>query len=76
MVQDTGFSELLPVGEGLLAFDDLDGAIAGIEAVESDYQRHSRAAKEIAAEYFDARSVLSSLIERAMSHQDASSRSE
>ncbi|NND03128.1 MAG: glycosyltransferase family 1 protein [Acidimicrobiia bacterium] len=65
IVQDTGFSDVLPVGEGLLAFDDLDGAVAGIESVEVDYQRHRDAALEIAREYFDASFVLTNLIERA-----------
>jgi len=65
VAQDTGFAELYPVGEGLIAFDDLEGARAGIEAVEADWERHSRAARELAAEHFDARRVLSRLLEEA-----------
>lgn len=60
---DTGFSERYPTGEGLIAFDDLDGARAGIEAVQGDWERHSRAARELAAEHFDARKVLARLLE-------------
>lgn len=63
VAQDTGFSERYPVGEGLIAFDDLEGARAGIEAVEADWERHSRAARELAAEHFDARRVLARLLE-------------
>jgi hypothetical protein len=66
VVQNTGFSSVLPVGEGLLAFNDLDGAIAGIEQVERDYGRHSRAARAIAAEYFDSDKVLTRLIDEGM----------
>lgn len=60
---DTGFSERYPTGEGLIAFDDLDGACAGIEAVCGDWERHSRAAREIAMEHFEARRVLGRLLE-------------
>jgi hypothetical protein len=65
IVQDTGFADWLGSGEGLWAFADLDGAIAGIEAVEADYERHCRAARDLVAACFDARSVLTSLLERA-----------
>jgi len=36
-----------------------------LEEVGRDYERHCRAARIIASEYFDARTVLSKLIERA-----------
>ncbi|MBT8240442.1 MAG: glycosyltransferase family 1 protein [Acidimicrobiia bacterium] len=64
VVQDTGFADVLPVGLGLIAFRDLDQAVAGIEAVESAYDSHSRAARDIAREYFDSANVLTRLIER------------
>jgi hypothetical protein len=60
--QDTGFSAVLPTGEGLLAFSDADEAVAAIEEVESDYERHSRAARAIAEEYFRAETVLATLL--------------
>jgi len=60
---DTGFSERYPSGEGLMAFDDLEGARAAIEAVRGDWERHSRAAREIAAEHFEAKRVLGRLLE-------------
>lgn len=66
VVQDTGFSEVLPVGEGLLAFSTIDEAAAGIRAVEGDYQRHAKAARAVAEEYFDSRKVLGRLIADAM----------
>jgi hypothetical protein len=66
IVQDTGFSEVLPVGEGIVAFRTLDEAVAGIGDVETHYARHSRAARAIAEEYFDSNRVLGDLVERAM----------
>ena len=38
---------------------------AAADAVNSDYARHSRAAGEIAREYFEAEKVLASLLDRA-----------
>jgi hypothetical protein len=65
VVQDTGFDSALPVGEGILAFRTLEEAISGVEELERDYARHSRKAREIATEYFDASRVLNELIQRA-----------
>jgi glycosyltransferase involved in cell wall biosynthesis len=68
VVQDTGFGCALPRGEGILSFSTVDEAQAAIEALASDPRRHARAAREIVHEYFDAKKVLSQLIERAMSN--------
>jgi hypothetical protein len=65
ITQDTGFGNVLPTGKGLFAFRDLDGALAAVDAIESDYKGHCRAARELAAEYFDADRVVGSLLERA-----------
>lgn len=65
LVRDTGFSAAIPTGEGLLAFDDADGVLAGIEEIERDYERHAHAARELAAERFDAAKVVGDLLERA-----------
>jgi glycosyltransferase involved in cell wall biosynthesis len=62
VAQDTGISELYPVGEGLLAFDDLDGAAAALEEVSSDYARHSLAARALAEEHFDSSVVIGRLL--------------
>jgi hypothetical protein len=64
LVQDTGFSRNIPTGEGLIAFRTLDEAVAGVNAIVSDYQRHSRAARALAEEYFDSDLVLGRLIEQ------------
>jgi hypothetical protein len=66
VVQDTGFSTIIPSREGLLAFDTLEEAGAAIESLRSAPERHSRAASAVAREYFDARVTLSRLVERAL----------
>jgi hypothetical protein len=58
VTQETGFSRSLPTGLGLFAFRTLADIPPALEAVNSDYQKHSQAAKDIAAEYFDAAKVL------------------
>ena len=64
VAQNTGFSDYLPTGAGLLAFDDLDGALAGVDDVERDWSGHSRAARAVAEEHLDSRVVLTRLLER------------
>jgi hypothetical protein len=66
IVQDTGFASVLPVGEGILPFRSLDEAAAAIEEVEAHYDRHAKAAREIAEAYFDSDRVLTRLIDEAM----------
>ncbi len=58
VVQDTGFSKRMRVGEGVLAFDTLDQATAAIDAVEGNYAAHAAAAREFAMQYFDSDRVL------------------
>jgi hypothetical protein len=64
VVQDTGWSEFVPSGEGLFAFSNLDEAAAAVSAVEQDYARHQRAAREVAAAHFDSNRVLGDLLRR------------
>ncbi|GAB4448220.1 MAG: hypothetical protein OHK0015_52800 [Chloroflexi bacterium OHK40] len=61
IVQDTGFSEVLPVGEGLLTFNNLTSAAAAVATVERDYARH-RAAAYGQARRFDAQLVLAEIL--------------
>jgi hypothetical protein len=65
VVQDTGFGCALPTGEGLFAFSTPDEAVAGIEAIEADYGRHARAARQIAEEYLSTDRVLSRMLSDA-----------
>ena len=61
ITQSTGFEKYVPVGEGLMAFDDSDDAVRAIAEVNRDYARHARAAREIARGYFDAKTLLSEM---------------
>ncbi len=70
VVQDTGFTKWLPVGEGILSFRTLEEAAAAIRDVERDYARHAKAARRSAEEYFDSDKVLTRLIDEATSGSD------
>lgn len=64
IVQDTGFSKVLPVGDGILTFTTLDEAVSAIHEVEKNYQQHSQSALVIAKEYFCSDKVLSNLLDK------------
>jgi hypothetical protein len=64
ITQDTGFGNVLPTGRGLFAFQTLDQIRDAFEQINADYMTHSRAARELAAEYFAAEKVLSAILER------------
>jgi hypothetical protein len=62
VVQDTGFSEQIPVGEGILAFNCEEEAREAIERVNREYERHAAAASRLAREFFDSNRVLQALL--------------
>jgi hypothetical protein len=66
VLQDTGFSSVLPVGTGLIPFSSMHEATEAIRDVESNWDRHSRAAQEIAEQCFDSGRVLDRLVGEAM----------
>ena len=63
VTQKTGFEKYVPEGRGLVGFDNADDAVAALHRVNADYAGHCRAAREIAAEYFDATKVLDEMAE-------------
>jgi len=64
VTQETGWSNYIPSGLGLFAFEDLQTGTEALFEITSDMERHSKAAKDIAFEYFDSNKVLNSLINR------------
>jgi hypothetical protein len=66
ILQETGFSDWLNTGAGVISFNTPDQAIVAIEEINRCYKFHCEKALEIAREYFDSRKVLTDLIERVM----------
>jgi hypothetical protein len=65
IAQDTGWSAFLPESQGLFPFTTTEGAAAALAQVEADPVGHARAAREVAADYFDATLVLNQLLSDA-----------
>jgi hypothetical protein len=65
VTQETGFSDWLEAGSGVIPFTTPDESIAAIEDVNSRYEVHCRAARAVAEAYFDSDRVLEKLIEEA-----------
>ncbi len=65
ITQDTGFTQYYGGDKGLFAFRTLEDIAEAARAINADYAMHSRAAYEIAAEYFEATKVLAALLDRA-----------
>lgn len=67
VTQETGFTEWLEAGVGVIPFTSLEEAAAAIKDLDCRYDDHCRRAREIAVDYFDYRKILPRLIDRAMS---------
>jgi GT2 family glycosyltransferase len=64
VTQETGFSRVLPTGEGLFAFTTADEARDALERINADYARHRRAAARVAREHFGHDVVLGAMLDR------------
>jgi len=64
IAQDTGFRDMLPTGHGLFAFRTIDDVLSAVHALGMDYQRHARAARAIAEDYFDSDRILSRFLQQ------------
>ncbi len=62
ITQDTGFDTILPCGQGLFAVRTLEDAVIACASIDADYAAHCAAARAIAEQYFDARTVLADLM--------------
>ena len=65
LVQETGFSETLGSGEGLLSFANIAQASAGAAAIVERYAEHAAAARRLAEQHFDSDRILAWFCERA-----------
>jgi O-acetylhomoserine/O-acetylserine sulfhydrylase-like pyridoxal-dependent enzyme len=66
LLQETGYSSFIETGNGLLSFNTPDEALAGIESINSRYEKHCEAARDVAQTYFSHRKILNHLIEHAL----------
>src|SRR6266852_6901242 len=65
IIQETGFTQNYGSDAGLLAFCSLGEIADAVKMINADYAKHSRAARKIARETFEAEKVLRLLLDRA-----------
>ena len=65
ITQETGFTKTYGGKLGLLSFRSLDEIVDAVKKINTDYARHSRAARAIAREFFEAENVVKSILDRA-----------
>jgi hypothetical protein len=65
VTQETGFTKNYGGKEGLLSFRTLDEIADAVKRINTDYAKHSRAARDVAREVFEAETVLESVLDRA-----------
>lgn len=63
IVQDTGWTDWLPSGKGVLAFTTPDQALEALETVADDPQSHAAAARAVVEEHFQAADVCADLLD-------------
>ncbi len=63
LAEDTGFTDRVPAGAGLIAFNSMEGAVAGVAEIDRRYNYHCRAARELAVELFDSTRCLRTMID-------------
>lgn len=65
LIEDTGLSDWLPIGDGVVTFRDLNEAVAGIERINNDYGRNCRAARRLGESVFATDRVLPAFLDKA-----------
>jgi len=66
LLQDTGFSDWMTCGLGVVPFATPEEALEGIAIIEASYEAHCIAARELAAAYFASGRVLETLIAQTL----------
>ncbi len=68
VVQDTGASESLDSGRGILRFTSPEQAAEALRSVHADYDAHRHAAREVAETWFGAGAVTAAILETCLAH--------
>ena len=65
ITQQTGFTRFYGGDKGLIAFTDPEQVGEAVRAINSDHRAHCTAARQIAQEFFEAETVIGSMLDRA-----------
>ncbi len=64
--QDTGWTDAVAPGPGMLSFQDVDDCARAIRSIEHEYEIHSKAAQALADTTFSPQRVLGPLLEKIL----------
>ncbi len=65
ITQETGFTDHYGNAGGLFAFESLGEIVEAVREINADYKKHSRAARALGREVFEAEKVVGQLLDRA-----------
>jgi hypothetical protein len=65
ITQETGFTKTYGGKLGLLSFQSVDDIVDAVKMINANYDKHSRAARALVREFFEAEKVLESVLDRA-----------
>ena len=65
ITQETGFTKNYGGKKGLLSFRTVNEVADAVKEINADYAKHSRAARDVAREAFEAATVLKSVLDQA-----------
>ena len=66
LMEETGISQRLPTGLGIVTFKNCDEAVVLAKEIQAQYQRHSQAAHATAQTVFSTHNVLPHFLNAAM----------
>jgi hypothetical protein len=65
IIQETGFTKIYGGKAGLVSFRSVGEIAEAVKRINADYAKHSRAAYNLAREFFESEKVLKSILDRA-----------
>lgn len=71
LAENTGFSDHIEAGRGLLSFSTLEEAVSCVDTILTRYSYHQRVCRDIAHSYFSSDIVLPRMIDLSFSRQTA-----
>jgi hypothetical protein len=66
VLHDTGWTEVVAPGPGMMIFHDVEDCARAICSIENEYDTHSRAAQALADTTFSPQQVLRPLLEKIL----------
>lgn len=63
LMKETGLSEHLPTGEGLVTFRTMEEAVERAKEIDQNYSKHAKQARNFAEEYLDSRKIIPRMLE-------------